>query len=356
MFALFRYSYGEPGLIACGVIITLTLVLAWLSFEYVERPTRGTSAPFLTVALRHFALPACAVLLPALLVVYATRVGLPLSSAAYLQQLGSIREIARPPFAFDWVCQRQRLSDADVADPRCVLGVPGKTAPRAILVGDSNAAHYIPMLKEIAMRAETRFRNVAVGSCPPFLDDPRPYIDAKRVSDCVASTAVIRREIDRYPLIIIGASWTSYAAGGEIFFEAVEAAVRDLAARSKTIILLGKAPILKDFDKHCLEKILRVPFKTCPNIADPLSQEIVQVNARLRELAARIPKVFYFDANRYLCPDNHCSRQTADGQPRYLDAGHLSVRGSAELGRLVVTAEGVPAAFAALRSAVDPPQ
>lgn len=169
LFAFFRYGYGEPGLTACIAILTTTLLLAWLSFEIVERPTRRSAASFRTVTMHQFVLPAIALLVPSLLIVYAARIGLPVGSSNYLTQLERVREAARPAYSFDWICQRQRLSDVDIGNPRCVLGAPGEAAPRALLWGDSNAAHYVPMISEIATRAGVRFRNLEVGSCPRCL-------------------------------------------------------------------------------------------------------------------------------------------------------------------------------------------
>ncbi|MES2877202.1 MAG: acyltransferase family protein [Pseudomonadota bacterium] len=348
LFALYRYGYGEPGIPACAALLVTTLLLAWLSFVWIERPTRSSSASFSTIALRQFAVPAVVLLVPSLLVIYAGRIGLPLAPSDYLVQLERVRETTRPAFTFDWVCQRQRLAASDLRDPRCVLGAPGLDAPRAILWGDSNAAHYIPMVQAFATRAGVRFRNVAVGSCPPLFADPRPYVEARRVSDCLASAAVIRGQLEKYPVVLISAAWSTYLARSSGFIDDVQRVVRSLTERGQTVVLIGRAPILPAYDRHCQEKALRVPFKTCPHQAVPLADEVTQVNALLRQLAGRMPGVYYFDVNRYLCPGGTCPQQTASGEPRFIDASHLTVSASAELGRAVLAAEGIPSAFAAL--------
>ena len=348
LLAFFRYGYGEPGPAACVALIAATLVLAWLSFLWIELPSRSSSAPFRTLALRQFAVPAVVLLAPSLWGVYAGRIGLPVVPASYLVQLERVRETIRPAFTFDWVCQRQRLAATDLSDPRCVLGAPGSDAPRAILWGDSNAAHYVPMVQAFAVRAGVRFRNVAVGSCPPLFDDPRPYVDARRVSDCLASTALLRDQLKTYPVVLISAAWSTYLARSPGFMEGVQRVLRSLTERGQTVVLIGRAPVLSSYDPLCQEKALRVPFKSCPNLSAPLADEVTQVNALLHQLADRMPGVYYFDANRYLCPDGTCPQQTDSGAPLFIDASHLAVSTSTELGRAILAAEGLPAAFAVM--------
>ena len=348
LFALFRYGWGEPGTAACFAIICATLLLAWLSFEWVERPTRGSRAPFRVVLLRQFAAPAAALLLPSLIVVYAARLGVRMAPEDYLRRLDHVRAGWRPALTFDWVCQRERLIAADLTDPRCLRGAPNGKEPRALLWGDSNAAHYIPMIHAIAERADVRFRNAEVSACPPLFSDPRPYIDARRYADCVASAALVRLEVEKYPVILISAAWSTYLARAPRFLDDVDAMVRSLSARGRSIVLIGRAPMLATFDNRCDEKALRVPFKTCTHVAEPLADQVVLVNQELRAMAARIPNVRYFDANRYLCPNDRCVRQSPSGLPLFWDDRHLTMSGSGELGLQVTASEGVPSAFASL--------
>jgi peptidoglycan/LPS O-acetylase OafA/YrhL len=208
LFAFYRYGYGEPTWPAAIAILAATLFLAWISLELIERPTRSTGARFTVVLNRQFVIPAVFVLLPAFAVVYANRIDLRLAPDAYLEQLTAVRETTRPAFTHDWVCQRQRLTEQDLEDQRCVLGAPTDGGPingqpHTILWGDSNAAHYVPMVREFATQAGVRFRNVAVGSCPPIFSNPAPFVDARRLSDCNASAALMAQQLQKYPVVLI---------------------------------------------------------------------------------------------------------------------------------------------------------
>ena len=349
LFALYRYGYGEPSVAACAVILSATLLLAWLSFACIERPTRGSTAPLRTVALRQFALPAVAVLAPCLLMVYGERIGLPTTSPAYQARLQAIRAESRPAYTFDWVCQRQRLTATDLDNPNCVLGAKDTSHATALLWGDSNAAHYIPMVRVLAEEAGGRFRNVAVGSCPPLFADPAAYVDARRLADCKASAQLVAQQIPRYPVVIVSAAWSSYLERSPAFMDDVASMVRDLTSSGHEVVLIGRAPMLEGFDRRCQEKALRLPFKHCDTADQPLKAEVIDVNARLQALAVTTPHVRYFDPNPYLCPAGQCGQVTAKGQPRFFDATHLTVAGSLDLGGLVLAKEGIPPAFQSLR-------
>ncbi len=348
LFALFRYAYGEPDAIVSSTLLALTLVLSWVSFNYVERPTRRSTAAFRYVALRQFLLPAGAVLLSALLIVYAQKLTIPLWPSNYLVELERTRDVTRAAFTYEWICQRQRVSAEDLADRRCVVGSGGHGAPRTLIWGDSNAAHYVPMVREIAVEAGTQVRNIAVGSCPPLLMDAEAYVEARRLSDCRESAAVILKELDKYPLVVLSAAWSSYAVRDGNFLRDVAKTVHSLRELGHTVVVIGRAPVLASYDRRCLEKALRVPFKSCPNTAERLSDEVVRVNDWLRRLAESTPGVRYFDGNRWLCPDGWCGLQTANGLPRYFDSSHLTVAGAIELGREIVEDVGVPEAFSGL--------
>jgi peptidoglycan/LPS O-acetylase OafA/YrhL len=104
LFALYRYGYGEPGTLAAGVILALTFLLAWLTYRYIETPTRRSNLPFGSLFLRQFAIPAALIGAIALLPIYLPRAGvIPFASANYMRQLERVREEIRPPYANDWV-------------------------------------------------------------------------------------------------------------------------------------------------------------------------------------------------------------------------------------------------------------
>ena len=345
LLSLYRYGYGEPSIIAGGVIFVSTLALAWLTFRFVEQPTRRSSASLSRVFVRQYALPAGALSALCLVSIFSPRLGVSFHSADYQRLLNASQTKSRPAYQFPWICQRQRITQADIHNPNCVLGRATSPAPEAILWGDSHAAHYVGMVEAFALDAGFRFRNVAVSACPPLLTDPAPFAESKREANCRASLDVLRPLLEKAPVIIVSSSWLAYGIRSTGYLDAFFDTARRLAGAGKLVIVIGEAPWMPGYDRRCPEKALTYPFLQCTHLAAPIGTAVAEVDARLRSFAARTPNVRYFDANRYLCPEGVCAAFEPNGEPRYYDQSHLTMLESSRLGREIVAQEGVPAPF-----------
>ena len=349
LLTMYRYGYGEVGVVAGTILFVLTLLLAWLSYRFVEQPARRSKAALGRIFVRQYLVPAGIIGAFGLAVIYADRLWPSLLKSPYRMRLAALRDQSRPTWEYPYVCQRKRLSLAEGTNPQCVLGPDSTGEPPTLLWGDSNAAHYIGVLGAFAREAGFRFRNVAVGWCPPLLIDPQPFVDARHERDCVASLAVVRPLIDRAQVLIISASWTDYQQRSARFLDAFYGTVRELTGRGKRVILIGKVPIHPGFDRQCREKALTFPLLRCPIVQGPLASDVATINADLRRFAARTPNVKYYDATTYFCPGGICSTNAPDGELLYYDPWHLSAAGSWKLGELIVRTTGVPEPFALLR-------
>lgn len=346
LLSLYHYGYGRVTPVVGAAILVLTLLLARLSYRYVEQPARRTKAPALQVFMRQYVVPAGAVALFSMIAIYGDRHGVHLRSQEYRAQLEHIRSENRPAFLYDYVCQRQKIVEADTRNERCVLGAEGSDAPRAVLWGDSNAAHYIQMISVFGQHAGFRFRNIEIGACPPLEVDPEPYVTPDRLRDCRSSLALVRPLIEQFPAVILSASYTLYLKSSDRFLPALFQTAGALAREGKLVILMGKAPEVSGYDRYCRQKRLSYPLLDCPNVTVPADPAILAINARLREFAENTPNVRYFDATDRLCPQGLCSSLGPDGVPRYFDAGHLTLETSSALGAEIVKSDGVPAPFA----------
>lgn len=348
LLALFRYGYGEPGPAFAAVAVVVTLLLAWLSYRYIEQPARRSSAPLLRVLTQQYLLPAGALVVLALVVIHPERLGVAISSESYRLHLNNVRDGTRPAFQFDWICQRQRITPDDVRNPRCVVGRDSSDAPTAVLWGDSHAAHYVGMVEAFARSAGFRFRNVEIGSCPPLYGDPTPFVDAKRAADCRASLALVRSVVDEFPVVIMSSAWVDYQSRSPGYLATVFETIDTLARENKLVIVLGEVAWIPGYDRRCREKALSYPFLRCPEVSVPLSPAVAEVNGRLKGFAEHTEHVRYFDANAYLCPDGVCTAFGPTGEPRYFDEKHLALMASAKLGREIIRREGVPRVFSTL--------
>jgi peptidoglycan/LPS O-acetylase OafA/YrhL len=345
LLAFYRYGYGNVDLLAAVSILILTYLLAWLTYHYVEQPARNSTASVLQVFIRQYATPSVVLLVLSFSIVYANRLWPDTLHSDYMKHLTKIRDESRPAYQYDYVCQRQKLTEKDALDLHCVVGADLKTSPRVLLWGDSNAAHYIGMIGSFAKKAGFNFRNIEIGSCPPILGETTAFVDPHRAEDCESSLTVVRPMLEKAEVIIISAAWTSYQQRSSVFLDSFFHTVRDLTDKGKQVIIIGKVPVISGFDRLCREKALRFPFLNCPIKKMPLSVAIYDMNARLSQFANKTAHVRYFDATAFLCPKGMCSAYDGNGNPMYFDEEHLTMAASWELGKEILLVDGVPEPF-----------
>ncbi|HEY9229432.1 MAG TPA: acyltransferase family protein [Gemmatimonadaceae bacterium] len=356
LLTFYRYGFGDPGFVAGCALFVATMTLAWLSYRFVEQPARRAKAPLKQIFIRQFFVPAGAVGAACLAIVYADRVWSSRTTTPYRNQLAILRAEVRPAHEYPYVCQRQRLTPADLMAPGCVLGHAATSEPSILLWGDSNAAHYIGVIGAFAHAAGFRFRNIALGACPPLLTDSRRYADARRHSDCAASAPLVDEAIERASVVIVGGSWAIYQTRSKDFMRDAHETLRELTRRGKKVIVLGRIPILDGFDRECREKALKYPAMQCDAVRRPLMPLIQEINDGLRALADTTDRIEYYDVNSFLCPDGTCSSARGDGRNLYYDPGHFSLAGSWSVGEGIVRRDGVPAVFANLASLTSAPR
>jgi peptidoglycan/LPS O-acetylase OafA/YrhL len=346
LLAFFRYGHDSVGLIPGSAIFASTFALAWLTYEFVERPTRASRASAVRIFLFQYIIPATAIALIAQSAMQLDGYGLRGQSTDYKAQLGALQNRTRPAYEYDYVCQRQRATANDVRNPRCVLGANSATPPEVLLWGDSNAAHYIGAIAVIAQHAGFNFRNIALGSCPPLETDPAPFVASTRLQDCRASAEPVLAAVRAAKVVIISASWSSYQHQSPEFLDKFFATARSLANSGKFVILIGKAPSFPSYDRRCHEKALSYPLLSCPKTSAPLDPDVMSANNQLRSFSDRTPNVAFFDVSPYFCHDGACSPYDAAGNPLYYDQSHLSMPSSWKLGERIIRQDGVPTSFA----------
>lgn len=351
--AFLRYGGIEISILVGSVVVALTLMLAWLSYRFVETPLRRSRNPLLGVFARQYAAPA--LVLGALAAVSLKTDGWFVHRLFpdYVRELEHSRQTLQPAYDLDYVCQSSRLTAADLTNANCVVGADLDGEPDILLWGDSNAAHYIGMLQEFGESSSFAFRNVEVGGCPPLNTDLATYATARRADDCAASSALIWPFVKEYDTVVIGAFWTGYVELNHTFLTAFSRTVDSLNRAGRRVILLGQAPYMEGYDRLCSEKALSFPGMDCRLEPVPFANDVADVNRKLRAIAAARPLTDYFDANGYLCEAGHCSLYDAAGRIRYYNAGHLTMDASAQLGGKIVATEGVPQPFSRLGSSSD---
>lgn len=348
--AFYRYGHAEIGIVPGASILALTFFLAWISYLLIESPARASKASAIRIFFTQYAIPTTIIGVLAVGAMLIDGYGLRWKSEDYLARLNGFRDQTRPAYQFDYVCQRQKINVADTQNERCVTGADTSSGPRVILWGDSNAAHYVGTISAIAQKAGFRLRNIELGSCPPLLSDPAPYVVAKRLADCRSSAPAIAEAINTSDVVIISATWPDYQKRSDRFLSDFFSTVRSLSESGKMVILLGKAPIIAGYDRRCREKALSYPMLDCPPSSAIANSEVSMVNEQIRRFSEATANVAFFDVTPYLCKENTCSAFGSDGSPLYYDQSHLSLPGSWKVGEMILQRDGVPKPFSMVTS------
>ena len=217
-----------------------------------------------------------------------------------------------------------------------------------LLWGDSNAAHYIGLIGSIAKKQNWSFRNISHAACPPIFSDVEPYVKVERYKGCQRSIDLVRSKLGQYKTIIISAAYDSYTRKSSSFMSSFEQTVSTLVESNHQVIILGKAPVYNDFDRHCLAKSIVYPWKRCSELEQRNKLEIDAINARLLTFSQTQPNVSYIDFNAELC-DESCSPYK-NGKPIYFDPSHIEVQSSWQLGKQLIENNKTPKLFETLIS------
>lgn len=239
-----RYYLGELISVAyVASFIAGITVLAWLSWRYIEEPCRRAALDWRTV-FTGFAGAAFAIGCACWSVVA--------TEGAVARIPDSLRPLRSPAVMWEWPCPSWHLvGELNL----CTGGAPwNSAAAHAVIWGDSNAAHFMPLLD-----AAGRQQNVSISltdfSCSPIV--ARGYVEFnadvdRMVNDCTtrqkATVAALRsKEIN---LVILSAAWHYVTLlygerrtdGVPILRGALERLLPHVTAEGRTVVIISEIP------------------------------------------------------------------------------------------------------------------
>lgn len=338
--AWWRYLFGEPDVVAGLALLTVILVLADVSQRWIEAPARRSPARPGRTVVRHLLVPAVLIGSVSLVIARGERWGLPLYPAAQQQAWGSLAQDVLPAHRVDWVCQRHVLDAATLGDPRCEFGASAGRA-QVLILGDSHAAQFAPLLRHAAAQQGLRVRSVAIGSCAALPGPLAGVVAPARVQACEDGMRRVLARATDFPLLVIGGAWATYAASDARVWERLERHLRDIVARGHRVWLLPQVPQVDAYDASYPAKRVRVPWLQCPTTRPRKAMQI-DTDERLAALASRLDGVHFLDLGPSQCSSTHCDVSDADGRYVYADGSHLSLHGASLLAIRLETAGRLP--------------
>ena len=303
-----RYLQRPLSPLETTLAVALALLLAWLSWRYIERPFRRhgeggiARRPLLALAGAAMAL-ALGIGVASQLVVTA--------SPASLQAFEAPKIRGREDYRDGSCFLGETQSYADWAK-RGPCATSRDARHRVLLWGDSFAAHYAPGLFDGAPDARYDFVQFTAYSCPP--------VQGARVRwapQCEGVNAHLEDVLRRYPVdvAIVAARWERYW-DKSVRAPALERTLALLKSRDIFVVLVGQGP---SFD-------FASPPEYVHRTGDPRarSRDAVAINTALRRLKGYDR---FFDPTEHLCAHGRCLLREG-AEFLYWDAGHYSSYGS----------------------------
>jgi peptidoglycan/LPS O-acetylase OafA/YrhL len=316
---------GEPPAALRLGLCGLSLLLAWLSYELVEKKIRFSKLP----AVRRVTVPAVAAAMAA-----AALAGVLASQSRLLPQSAALPYVREASRAYtDW----------DYDGDHIILGQTGRTV---LFFGDSHMQHYWPRIEKLLAEHAAAPRNTIIlktsGGCAPV-----PGIERKRVrcSQFVDAGFSLARqpEIDT---VVIAASWVGmiqrrdyYKVGdpekkpldfltpqSEWVLEGFQAALAELTAAGKHVVLILSSPRGNVLDpKSVIDRgamTVQVRGALAPLPRRELAALTAPIDGRLRRIAKAVG-ANVIDPADWLCSPKLCPSADELGRPLYKDKSHL---------------------------------
>lgn len=324
-FARQRSVGVEPGHEVFALLSVMSLLLAYVSWKYVEAPFRNRrrfgrhqifllaaigSAFFVTVGVvGHFNKG------------YPSR--MPASFAA-------LKEIDLPKSDNGW-CFYSIDSNGDLSEGErglaCWLGDKAGQQ-KGLLFGDSFAGQYEPMWDAVGKQSGVAIHAVTTNWCYPAVGKGYTGTLASRAyGQCLFNRRFLQDQMAQYDFVVLAGDWGDVQAQGKL--DEVLALARMASSKVRVLVLMSSpkqyaSNVMVAYRKSLLHK---EPFDIT-RISTNVDQGAASANARLRALASELPNVVFVDRGAMFLLDGQPSDLTANGVPFSWDGAHISIYGS----------------------------
>ncbi|WP_066701081.1 acyltransferase family protein [Sphingobium amiense] len=321
------------GLLPIWAILSLSLVCAFLSWRFVERPLRRRLLPDRAVLIRYgLAALAVAGVGAMLFASHGLPARLPAQARLFAAQAMAARE--NP-------CLARYGVTAPVSPERCLPDLPAGRA-RLVVLGDSHAASLSPAFAALARREHMGFGEMTKSSCLPVEDAGTAQADRPaHAGECRAYQRAAFAHVLRDPaarMVVLSGFWSATPRlegpdGSVVPVEvALDRAVAALRRAGKRVIVVQDAPRFA-FDPYARVMGDFLPMRRWLHggaAAEPAGDAAPAgdpARSAIAAIARRYPGVTLIDPQAGLCTGGRCAFRD-ERAIYYFDDQHLTAPGA----------------------------
>lgn len=326
-----------------GVLaITLSFLLAYLTWKFVETPIRQSrNIQFKKAFVQIYALPAAAFLSIGIYS-YLTE-GAPARFSGDMRELISSysyeRDLTRSCSIRDE--DYQKVS-ADYLSSHCAFGDVKQPKAQVLLIGDSHAGHFRPFVEELAEDAKLKAVFHVQGNCRPISLAETGKEIASEPPTCKQRNADLLELAGNFKYVILAGFWSDYA-GADLEAEFMSTVDKIEKSGATPIIFKDNASHEPDLSQCILHKRrgwieqdrnCNIPYRV---VADNQAA----VDAAIDRIKLKKPHVRVVDPKQIMCDTKECVTYISN-IALYKDSNHINSKASKMLGEFYISRIGNP--------------
>ena len=314
-------------------LVSISIILAWATYFFIERPLRANNSRFKTPALA------------ALMAIVGTS-GLMIFNLGGLPHRDAVKDSEAPNSQFVGPLWKFAKNDT------CINRYPFKEAqsygwwfcitnkdeqPTLLLLGNSFANHLYPgMATEEKLRTQTV---LSIGACPPDMGSPSEEKSEVTTSPCSGPRAyhqklLINNIIERSGTIKYAILDGLDVKPSAAYIQNINERIDYLEKRGVRVIVFIPHFTANRSLKGCFARPLKKASETCDISPEFRTKIYENFKPAIEAISKNHPNVKFFDQNELFCNDKGCSL-VQDGMPLYRDEyNHYSEYASKKIARL----------------------
>lgn len=317
VFATVRWPQHGP-LLTVGAVL-LSLLLAWLSYRWVENPIRNHPALARRDGLSIAGAGALALVSGALLTLQMAH--LAGSSSPAQQHFAAARDDL--PAIYKLGCH----ADFDTLTlPDCQFGA-SHGRHTVVLFGDSHAAHWFPTLEQIAQQRGWQLVSLTKSSCPSVEVEVFAKTKRRLYHECSQwRRAMQQRIVALKPTLLILANSSRHGVSPAQWQHGTSTTLQQLRSAGINTALIGDTPRPGFNVPQCLARAEwqgRNPQRACVFQHNARAAEDVAIAAAEQQAVRAAGRGLWIDPGPAICPQNEC-QVFSNGVVHYSDNNHLS--------------------------------